>query len=358
MKSTQNLLILTSPPASGKTYWIESFVKELADKSVLIISPLRALADECKMKWGEYPQIVTPEEWLNKPTRADIIIFDEFHLNFYWGDSFRPNMWEAFFALSSQAHLTIALTATLPDWMREEINKFSCHFNQILWLDHGNQKLKYAPTKYLHAPDLPWLERLVFDGPTINGVTLIFCAYREQVFQWQKRLAEAGHNVWSCVGGEAAQMRQMVQTGVRPDFIVATTVLSHGVNLPQISRVIFTYQVKNLDFWIQMVARGGRRGEAYQVLALENPEGIKWNSWTNTLAARGIAQGGQDPLDNSSRPQLKIYNCEIFSVFLTVLLMAVSSGLLSQPIYATLRPDGAQYKFFRLVTSFFHQIRI
>jgi superfamily II DNA or RNA helicase len=66
-----------------------------------------------------------------------------------------------------------------------------------------------------------------------------------------------------------------------PDFIIATTVLGHGVNLPLIKRVFFLYPVKNPDFWLQMVARGGRRGESYSVFALENPIGIRFSRFKN-----------------------------------------------------------------------------
>src|SRR5689334_4916886 len=105
---SQELLVLTSPPASGKTFWIESFA-ETCDKKILVIAPLRALRDECAVKWGEKIIVMTPEEWLLKKITAEIVIFDEFHLHFYWGDAFRPNMWEVFYELSHMASLTILL---------------------------------------------------------------------------------------------------------------------------------------------------------------------------------------------------------------------------------------------------------
>ena len=89
-----NLLIFTAPPASGKTYFIGNFLTHL-NQIPLVICPLRALADECCAKWGEDCVVMTPEEWLRKKNRSKIVIFDEFHLYFYWGDSFRHSMWEA-----------------------------------------------------------------------------------------------------------------------------------------------------------------------------------------------------------------------------------------------------------------------
>jgi ATP-dependent DNA helicase RecQ len=277
------LLILTAPPASGKTHLISELISQL-DEAPLFISPLRALANECLVKWGATCNVMTPEEWMRKQTRARVLILDEFHLYFYWGDSFRPQMWEAFYALVEAAEVVILLTATLTDEMLDIIKTFSCHFDQMTWIDHGNQCLKYKPARYIKAYSKTWLEKYLMNINQEAGVTLVFCAYRADVFRWEKKLKQEGRVVWTCVGGEASLFSLKVQSERPPEFIVATTVLSHGVNLPRISRIIFLYQVKNLDFWIQMVARGGRRGEAFEVFALENPVGIKWSKLLNCLA--------------------------------------------------------------------------
>jgi superfamily II DNA or RNA helicase len=76
-------------------------------------------------------------------------------------------------------------------------------------------------------------------------------------------------------------MSERLKSQPNPDFIISTTVLSHGVNLPKIEKLFFTYKVENPDLWIQMVARGGRKGEEFQVFALEEPIGLFWSSWKN-----------------------------------------------------------------------------
>ena len=280
---SQDLIILTAPPASGKTYWISSL--GLASSShILVISPLRALADECHEKWGEKITVMTPEEWMIKKVPHEIVIFDEFHLFFYWGDTFRVLMWEAFFLLSQNASMTFLLTATFSREMQKIVEDYTCQFDQIIWIDRGNQQLKNLPTLYVRAYSRKWLESLIELQEVSESVRLIFCQYREEVGFWEKRLAHLGFSVVSCVGGEAREMKHKLAKNPRPDFIVSTTVLSHGVNLPSIKKIFFLYPVNNIDFWIQMVARGGRRGEGYEVFALENPRGIKWNSFTNLLA--------------------------------------------------------------------------
>lgn len=276
-----DLLILTSPPASGKTFWIQSFADSLQD-SLLIISPLRALADECRKNWGDKISVMTPEEWMGKRITADIVIFDEFHLLSYWGSTFRPVMWEVFESLSVTSHLVIGLTATLSQELQNEMKFIHSGFERILWLDHGNQKLKWKPSSYLQL-NKKFLEKCVVSLRP-QETSLIFCQYREEVTRWEKRLKSHGFSVWSCLGGEAADFSQRVEKESPPQFIVSTTVLSHGVNLPSIRRVFLLYPVRNMDFWIQMTARGGRRGESFQVFALEPPHGLKWSRSGNLLA--------------------------------------------------------------------------
>ena len=278
-----NLLILTAPPASGKTYLISNLIHGLK-QIPLVISPLRALANECLLKWGATCVVMTPEEWLKKRPSHKVVILDEFHLFFYWGDTFRPAMWEAFYEVVQNADLVILLTATLTSEMIGFIKDYQCQFNKILWVDHGNQKLKYTPAKYVKAYSAKWLKDFILEGDHSKGVNLIFCAYRSEVFYWERLLKEKGFRVWSCVGGEAALFSLKSQVERPPHFIVATTVLSHGVNLPHISRIFFLYQIANIDFWIQMVARGGRRGESFEVYSLENPHRIKHNRLLNLLA--------------------------------------------------------------------------
>lgn len=248
-----------------------------------MISPLRALADECRLKWGDEIPVMTPEEWLGKKTSAEILIFDEFHLFFYWGDSFRPLMWEMFFEVTQKSKFTFLLTATLNEMMKKEIMHFDSQFDSIYWVDKGNQKLMYKPFRYIVAPSKKWIQNQYEMEPKNRDVKLIFCQYREEVFALEKKLLTLGYSCITCVGGESKFMAKKLRECPKPDFIISTTVLSHGVNLPMIKKIYFTYQVANQDFWIQMVARGGRRGDQYQVFSLEKPIGLKWNYCTNLL---------------------------------------------------------------------------
>lgn len=232
---------------------------------------------------------MTPEEWMLRQVEVDIVIFDEFHLYFFWGDSFRPQMWESFYALASMSKLTVLLTATWNQQMQSEFKQFEVQFDEGLWIDFGNQVLKTYPVRYVKLPGRDWVEDLVTCAPEGKETALIFCAYRDDVFKWGEKLRAQGYRVWTCVGGEARHMRTLIKSEAAPDYIISTTVLSHGVNLPVISKIYFFYELRDIDFWIQMVARGGRRGEKYEVFALERPYGMRWNWWTNSLAILGLA---------------------------------------------------------------------
>lgn len=270
-------LLLTSPPASGKTYWIERYHEKLQQK-ILVISPLKALAVELEEKWQGRISVRTPESYLLKPEVADIVIFDEFHLLFYWGDHFREDMWQAFFQISENASLCIGLTATMNEEILARVKEWH-HFDQFLWFDAGNQKLKYYPSKTVRFFTSQLHHDFIFLQSPLK-TQLIFCEYREEVRIWEEKLRSQGFNVLGCVGGETeAFIHQLKQQ--RPQFIVSTSCLSHGVNLPIIEAVHFTYKMDNLDFWIQMAARGGRDGSTYEVYCSHLLKEVRLNFWTN-----------------------------------------------------------------------------
>lgn len=279
---SQELVILTSPPASGKTYWISKLAESIPEEKILVISPLRALRDECKNSWGDKINVMTPEEWVGQQIYSRVLVFDEFHLYFYWGDSFRPMMWEVFYALAISSETCFLLTATLSKFMLEEIKFYTTQFDVIRWFDHGNHSLRLRPADYFLVPSKRWIMNEILNDSD-KCTRLIFCKYRQEVFEVEKLLLNKGFVCLTCVGGESRYMAERLKTHPHPDFIISTTVLSHGVNLPDISKIYFLYVVENLDFWIQMTARGGRRGERYQVFALERPTDLNWSYLRNLI---------------------------------------------------------------------------
>ena len=287
-------LIFTAPPGWGKTYKFLDGIKK-SNERVVFIFPLRALCDEVYIsalelkinvvnirKEEDYDLvkqkkssliICTPETFRPFTDSLDTIyILDEFHLFYYWGDSFRERLSEVYMQITSYSFPVIFLSATLSEELLKRLNsELSVNYEHIYHIDMGNQKLKNLPGKLFYYPakfhnyldyDLKYSDK--------KGTTLVFCKYRKQVAKLSKELREQGDKVLSCVGGEAAQFIQNLSVSRDLDFIVATSVVSHGVNLPGIKRVYFMYRVENLDFYLQMLGRGGRDGESFEVHTLSD----------------------------------------------------------------------------------------
>jgi superfamily II DNA or RNA helicase len=283
-------LILTAPPGWGKTYKLLDAIKS-CERRVLFIFPLRALCDEVQvsstklgidvlnirnnddlkcMAQRKYKLVIsTPEMVKDFDYFANeyVVILDEFHLFYYWGDTFREKMLNLYFEITSYSVPILFLTATLGDELRGRLKtELQCNYKNIYHLDYGNQKIKNIPNSVYFYPS--WLKNWLTDDIKYSkkcGVSLVFCKYRSEVKYWKNLLESMDYSVLDCVGGEAASFVYKLNNSKNPDFIIATSVVSHGVNLPNITQVYFMSEIENLDFYIQMVGRGGRAGDKFSI---------------------------------------------------------------------------------------------
>jgi superfamily II DNA or RNA helicase len=285
----EDSIILTAPPGWGKTYKLLEAIKT-SKRKVVFIFPLRALCDEVYLKSIEfkipvinlrsvkdyelvleknYDLIVTTPELVkfSDSLLEYVFILDEFHLFYYWGDSFRERMQEIYMEITSFSVPVIFLTATLGDKLKDRlVNELRLNYENIYQINMGNQLLKNYPNKiYLYPKYLQSWIKDDYKYSNKRGTSLIFCKYRQEVKKVTNELRSMGYCVLSCVGGEAQGFVNILNTKDKIDFIVATSVISHGVNLPNIQNLYFTYKVENLDFYIQMVGRGGRSGEVFNI---------------------------------------------------------------------------------------------
>lgn len=290
----KNSIWLVSPPASGKTTLLLDLFAQLPGEQWIFLSPLRALAEEFYLRAKNiiptqmYQKnrneivlqrglvIITPEQVDDRLLRQldnSFLITDEIHLWLHWGDSFRPQMWEGYFGLIEKSFVVFHLTATVNDGLKKWIRQINFNFEKTYLFNYGNNQIKYSPNKIIFYPSI-----LISPSETIKrkllasheGVYLIFCAYREEVYQWQNWCRENNIFSLSCVGGGAKAFQQELSLISKPpEVIISTTVLSHGVNLPKITGVYFTYKVSDQDFWLQMVTRGGRAGQNYEILTFD-----------------------------------------------------------------------------------------
>lgn len=286
---TNQAIILTAPPGWGKTYKLLHGIKRV-DRMVVFIFPLRALCDEVyinalklkilclnirqkedyKLAISQKVSLIvtTPEVFeLLESSTDTLYILDEFHLFYYWGDSFREKLIEVYMQVTSESHPLILLTATLSDEFKLRLKlELDTNYRDIYHINFGNRQLKNWPHKLFFYPkrfQSFLVEDYMFSEK--EGCCLIFCQYREQVKQIDRQLTQMGYRVLSCVGGEAKDFVEKLHLSSRVDFIVATSVVGHGVNLPEIGKIYFTYVVENLDFYLQMIGRGGREGDSFEV---------------------------------------------------------------------------------------------
>ncbi|MBI2522162.1 MAG: DEAD/DEAH box helicase [Bdellovibrio sp.] len=316
-----DFLLLLAPIAAGKTSAILEMGRQMCQKGgglLVYLSPLRSLTNEfharCLETFRDFPiEIQAPKntfefnQMAKKAAycteiivttfevfsgikahklmkRSDaIFILDEFHLLFYWGFSFRPRLIQCLFELSSAQGLVIGLTATFDQLLHAEWQRSALlGFDKVDYLNYGNHHFRFSPDKIIEFPDIPTskkiLEAILWWKICFKKRQrcLIFCRYREEVFQRIKLLQKLGFNALAMVGGQAGEFAQALAKSVAqdkfgPQIIVATTALGHGVNLPAIQNIFITYRVDVYDIWFQMVGRGGRDGRGFSVYSVSYP---------------------------------------------------------------------------------------
>ncbi len=304
-------LLLTAPTAWGKTSKLLDMIEESKAQWVFF-SPLKAINTQVfgRLKWQATTLMPRREDFkhclqsfLHKKTKClvvtpevipyeleffiaaipekTIFVFDEFHLFYQWGETFRPLLLDLLREVAGSGRPLLGMTATfsphlLTSWKQE----FTINYDHLFYLDIGNFKWKYAPTRCFYWGPLKvetFLSRCLpqLMGPE-PGCLLVFCRYRQEVIFWQEYWQRRGLLVLACVGGGVDQFQKQLAECPGVQVIFATTVLGFGVNLPLVRSVILSYRVKNKADWHQMVARGGRQGQAFY---LYHRNGELFNSW-------------------------------------------------------------------------------
>lgn len=292
-------VLLIAPTGWGKTTLLLDLVKN-SEKTWVYLAPLRALANEFYIRSSKAIKgtilishhyevqemissglktkllIITPELLSEKLIQYFKIgtnyVFDELHLFYYWGGTFRPKLIECYEDVLSTGSSCLSLSATMSDELirRWEIDG-SLNYENIIKIDLKNHTLKKDPKKTTYIPKpftQLFLKELIFKKTKFSK--LIFCAYKDEVISLRDKLEGLGFCVVTCVGGQTQLLAGELSRKPNPDFILATSAVSHGVNLPKISIIYLSYKIKNYDFWVQMVGRGGRQGEEFRVFTRDN----------------------------------------------------------------------------------------
>lgn len=329
---SQVFICFVAPPGWGKTrLLLEIFQKRR--KRYIYLSPLKALAYEFHQSLLQQKELkerttllTSPQEfqdiWKNflqqpegilvctvegmlpflsqgmsegehfyKKYQTSLII-DEFHLIYKWGETFRPNLWELFLCFCNTSCPILSLTATLNENILNKVKNYShFHFDHTFVINIGNQKLLNHPTKSLFFHPKLFSSQTMekhLEYSLINNedqTFLCFVKTRHQVDILAKKWHQHDKMILTCKGGETAHFYQELQKHPRPHLIITTIALSHGVNLPSISKIFILFFVDDRDMWVQICGRGGRKGEAFSLYTFNsyNPHSRRFYTFINIV---------------------------------------------------------------------------
>lgn len=289
-KLESSSLSFIAKPSWGKTHLIKELIR--CNEKIVYISPLRALAEEfyeeikkdeisvCMNKKDVHDiMIFTPESFLYKfhkdyIFRNHLLVIDEVHLFFLWGISFREKLLDFLELSLPMFNKALTLSATLDKDSLDFIYKnLSLEFKNNYILNLGNFNLASMPDHFFN---------LKFFASSFNTrlfkylilaekkTSLVFIPFRKDLNPWLKWGRSKKLKTLYCLGGDVTRFRESLKKCPSPDLIIATTVLSHGVNLPEINSVFFTYKEKSKALYVQMISRAGRRGASYKVYSFSS----------------------------------------------------------------------------------------
>lgn len=266
----------------------------------IFVSPLRALAEEFSARltqmnrkvrilrkkndqaWIDFsknPQgvlVATPETLPShlpeKVINNCILVLDEFHLFQTWGEEFRPLLREQLYAWANLGASILGLSATIEPDQLKEIKAWQTHgFDFVFIIDLGNMRFKNSPEKILRYGRnlLAMKRRIYWESRKTRSTGIIFCKTRHQVKHWIHWFGSKRLSALACVGGEVERFRRELEKDQNVRWIITTSALSHGVNLPSFDHVFIDHRPKQQSMWIQMAARGGRRGERFYLHCMD-----------------------------------------------------------------------------------------
>ncbi len=312
-------MLFIAPPAWGKTRMLRDLINKL-DRKVVYVSPLKALALEfsasirkiadtygigCSedasldrfMKEKRGVLVITPEllsvklmSAIENDKESYLVVMDELHLFYHWGSSFRPVMWEALIGIMSEGINLLALSATVSDDILDFLKHgVTLNYQHGFVVDLGNRQLLFPPKEiffYGHLGAKFLNRRFFFKLKKTTNTLIYFVHYRRDVEHWLDFCSRRKIDAIGCVGGEVDKFVSALSSRSRPpSCIFSTTALSHGVNLPPIEGVFIGYKVNDEDQLIQMIGRGGRKGESYNAYLMDSFKMGLWKKIRSTISA-------------------------------------------------------------------------
>lgn len=264
--------LFMAPMGWGKTRLIWQLLEDF--NSIVIVSPLRSILEDLREKPSVVDSIsqegiylTTVESFSSVDidhaiAKGALFVLDEFHLFYEWGESFRPKLLEFLYKISSSQAKVVGLSATITDQLYSVIERdVENNFKHFYFLNIGNfQKKNMYKKKTLLVRPLLMLNLLIKLFFFNQGRTILFCPTRKEVMQWFDFFSRLGISSDYCIGGEVKDF--IARETVDNKLIIATSALSHGVNLRGIENIYINYR-PNESTNFQMIGRGGRFGEEF-----------------------------------------------------------------------------------------------
>ncbi len=268
-----SLTLFMAPMGWGKTRIIWQLLEDF--DRIVIVSPLRSILEDLKSRpcvvediKGKGVFLTTVESFKEDDLNFAIkhkalFVLDEFHLFYEWGESFRPRLLDFFYKISSSNTKVLGLSATITQQLYSVIERdVENNFKHFYFLNIGNFKKvnMYKKRKILIRP-LLMLNLLIKLVVFRSGRIILFCPTRKEVKVWINFFSRLGISCDYCIGGQVKDFieREAAQT----QLIIATSALSHGVNLKGIENIYINY-IPDESTNFQMIGRGGRFGEQFQ----------------------------------------------------------------------------------------------
>jgi len=308
-------LVLVSPTGSGKSLVFQKFI-ELNRKTarVLLISPLNALARQQAQRlealgirvwtsvgpaedrsrtvpdgpgvWVLNPEKLAKQAWPHLNSfRPDLLIVDEAHCIWEWGEAFRPEFKRILELIEKfEIRRSLWCTATLPPSAREQITRYLPSSHVLM----GEFKLpEQLEIKRIRTPlhrRFEFLSRLLTEHARESGI--IFVATRTSAENLSRWLNRQGQRSLVYHAGMSSEERRAIEQRLdehrevtEPVRVVATSAFGMGMDYPFLKFCILFEPAFNLLSLAQSLGRVGRSSEAATAYVLWHEDDFKKLDW-------------------------------------------------------------------------------